>query len=151
MDEYEIIEHSYPTSLSGRNNQLLARLQLLYCDVLLNCVQKFRDSTCSRAVRTKAGYIHGLIDGDFTRHTNILVQVSTPELIKWVLPAPHHSTHRFALICQFVHKRFGPFVASRLLPFQSRWHPPEVRTQRCLSSCVDPNATQPTQIASHQT
>ena len=127
QEDYHILDCSSPPSfVSSSGGEFFARLPLLSRNDLSSCIRRFQDIIPKRC-QTKAGYIN-IIEDDFTRQTNQLIQLATPDLLQRVPMSPPagHSTPRLSSVCQIVHNRYGTDVASQLLCSQARWNPPEV-------------------------
>ena len=78
MEEHNcVLDHAYPESFLS-SNEFFVRLPLVSSDVLLRCVQRFRESI-PKGHRTKTGYIN-FIKNDFAQQTNKLMGSSTQDL-----------------------------------------------------------------------
>ena len=126
QEHYQILDCSYPPSfLPSARDKSFARLPFLSQDILLTCVQRFRQNV-PKGYQTKAGYVN-LIQSDFTQQMNLLIRSSTSELeCLLILSLAGHPAPRLSLICQIIHECYGTVVASHLLCSQARWNPPEV-------------------------
>ena len=130
QEDYHMLDCSYPASFLSSSDEFFARLPLLSRNDLSSCVRRFRESI-PKTCQTKAGYIN-VIQNDFARQTNQLIQLSTPDLLRRVSPPVGHSTSRFLLVCQFIHDRYGTAIASQLLCSKARWNPPDVGEDQIL-------------------
>ena len=135
MSELDVLDHCYPPSFVSNNDEISTRLQVLSNNALLDSVLRF-SQTIPNGQRTKAGFKKLIMD-DFQQHTNELVRLSTEALYQLVSPPPHCPKIRLPLICQFVHERYGPTVASHLLCHSTRWNPPDSMVDNTLLSSVD--------------
>ena len=123
MCELGALDHCYPTSFVSNDNMISTQLQVLPNKTLLNSVRRFGAKIPSDQ-RTKA-MLAKLITDDFSQKTKELVGLSTEELCGLASPPANGPILQLPLVCQLVHKRYGPEVAPQLLCEPTRWNPPE--------------------------
>jgi hypothetical protein len=125
-EQHHVLDCSYPPSFLSNFNKFFVRFPLLSRDVLCGCVRRFRESI-PKGCQTKGGYIK-LIEKDFMKQTNQLMQASFSDLLQCVSTPSltDHLTPLLLLVCQIIHNRYGAVFASQLLCSQACWNPPEV-------------------------
>ena len=136
QEQYHTLDYTYPSSfLSSSADGFRGRLSFLSYDPLLSCVRRFQSIPTKH--RKKAD-LRNVVQSDFARQTNRLIQFSAPELIQRVSLAPAgHSTLCFLLACQFIHDRYVTAVTSQLLCSQTHWNPPEVADNSIIRAWVE--------------
>ena len=117
-------DYCYPVSFVSNNDEILVRLRMLSNNTLLDSVCGF-SANISSVQRTKAGLVRLIMD-DFSQQTKELVRFSTKELYNLASPPTDFPRLQLLLVCQLVHKWYGPIVAPKLLCGPTRWNPPEV-------------------------
>ena len=124
QEQYHTLDCTYPSSFFlSSANEFCGCLSFLSHNVLFSCVCRFHSIPMKH--QKKADLIN-VVQSDFARQTNKLIQFSTPELMQCVPPSAGHSTLCFLLACQFIHYQYGTKVASQLLCSCTCWNPPKV-------------------------
>ena len=135
MHGFHALNHCYPESFVSNNSRISERLQVLSNDTLLESVHRF--STGARSgQRTKAGLTKFIMD-DFSRQARELVRLSAEELHDLASPPANCPKLQLPLVCQLLHRRYGPAVAPLLLCDSTRWNPPESTEDDMIVSSVN--------------